>query len=260
MKMNWLVGASLAAGLSVGAAHAQSGWVSLFDGKTMAGWDDPRQKTPPGDAWSIDDGCLKANAGAHITEDLFSKAVYHDFELDWEWKVAHGANSGVKYRIQDNVFLIHNPTGHGFEDQVNFSIQHRPAERPNRGQDYVVGFEYQILDNTSNSDARVGVSHQAGALYDIMGPTKDVTRPVGEFNQSRLVVKGNHVEHWLNGVKVVDTELNSPQAAEHIAHRWGNGTPVTIDLTKQPRRDCPISLQNHGGDTWFRNIKIRRLD
>ena len=241
------------------ACHAQSGWVSLFDGKTMAGWEDPRLKNPPGDAWSIDDGCLKANAHAHITEDLFSKDRFHDFELEWEWKVAPGANSGVKYRIQDRVFLVPYP-GHKFEDVVNFSLQHPSHQRPDHGQEYVVGFEYQLLDNTRNSDARVGVTHQAGALYDIVGPTRDVTRPVGEFNQSRLVVKGNHVEHWLNGVKVVDTELDSPLAAEHIAHRWGQGTPVTEDLTRQPHRDCPISLQNHGGDTWFRNIRIRRLD
>jgi hypothetical protein len=239
--------------------QAQSGWVSLFDGKTMAGWDDPRQKVPPGDAWTIDEGCLRANRAPRITEDLFTKDVFHDFELAWEWKVAPGANSGVKYRIQDCVFLAHYP-GHRFEDVVNFSVQNRPAERPDRGQEYVVGFEYQMLDNTRNSDARVGTSHQAGALYDIVGPSKDVTRPVGEFNESRLVVKANHVEHWLNGVKVVETDLDSALAAERIAHRWGAATPVTVDLTKQPRKDCPISLQNHGGDTWFRNIRIRRLD
>lgn len=239
--------------------QAQSGWISLFDGKTMTGWDDPRQKTPPGDAWTIDDGCLKANHSPHITEDLFSKDVFRDFELTWEWKVAPGANSGVKYRIQDRVFLAHG-SARRFEDQVNLSLQNKPAGRPDRGQEYVVGFEYQMLDNARNSDARVGVTHQAGALYDIVGPAKDVTRPAGEFNESRLVVKGNHVEHWLNGVKVVETDLDSTLAAESIAHRWGTGTPVTVDLTKQPRKDCPISLQNHGGDTWFRNIRIRRLE
>ena len=256
MKLAWFLWAALAAPL---AGQAQSAWVSLFDGKTMAGWDDPRQKVPPGDAWTIDNGCLKAIAGPRITEDLFTKDVFGDFELVWEWKVAAGANSGVKYRIQDHVFLARH-TARSFEDLVNFSVQNRPAERPDHGQDYVVGFEYQILDNTRNSDARVGTSHQAGALYDIVGPSKDVTRPVGEFNESLLVVKGNHVEHWLNGVKVVETDLDSPLAEECIARRWGAGTPVTVDLTKQPRKDCPISLQNHGGDAWFRNIGIRRLD
>jgi hypothetical protein len=239
--------------------QAQSGWITLFDGKTMAGWDDPRQKVPPGDGWTIEAGCLKANAAARITEDLFTKDKFRDFELDWEWKVAPGANSGVKYRIQDRVFLA-NHASHGFEDLVNFSVRHPPAERPAHGQEYVVGFEYQMLDNTSNSDARAGESHQAGALYDIAGPSKDVTRPVGEFNESRLIVKRNHVEHWLNGVKVVESDLDSPLAVERIAHRWGAGTAVTVDLTEQPHKECPISLQNHGGDTWFRNIKIRRLD
>jgi hypothetical protein len=257
MKLGWCLWMALAGAC---AGLAQSGWVTLFDGKTMAGWDDPRQKAPPGDAWTIDDGCLKANAGAHITEDLFTKDLFRDFELAWEWKVAPGANSGVKYRIQDRIFLAQHAPVNGFENLVNYSVQNRPAERPDHGQEYVVGFEYQILDNTRNSDARVGTSHQAGALYDIVGPTKDVTRPVGEFNESRLLVKGNHVEHWLNGVKVVESDLDSAVAAERIARRWGARTPVTIDLTKQPRKDCPISLQNHGGDTWFRNIRIRRLE
>ncbi len=256
MKLAACLWALLAAPLG---SHAQSGWVSLFDGKTMAGWDDPRQKTPPGDAWTIDDGCLKANRSPRITEDLFSKDVFRDFELAFEWKVAPGANSGVKYRIQDRVFLAHR-TMPRFEDLVNYSIGNRPAARPDRGQEYVVGFEYQILDNARNPDGRAGATHQAGALYDIVGPTKDATKPVGEFNESRLVVKGNHVEHWLNGVKVVEADLDSPAAAEHIAHRWGQGTPVTEDMTKQPSKDCPISLQNHGGDTWFRNIRIRRLE
>lgn len=241
------------------ACPAQSGWTSLFDGKTMAGWQDPRQMTPPGDAWTIDDGCLKTNHGARITEDLFTTATFRDFELQWEWKVAPGANSGVKYRIQDRVFLGHFSV-RNFEELVNLSLQHRPASRPDRGQEYVVGFEYQLLDNARNSDARAGNTHQAGALYDIVGPSKDVTRPAGQFNESRLVVKGNHVEHWLNGVKVVDTDLDAPLARDHIAHRWGPGTPVTTDLIAQPHKDCPISLQNHGGDAWFRNIRIRRLE
>lgn len=256
MKLRFCLCAALALPL---AAQTQSAWVTLFDGKTMAGWDDPRTKTPPGDAWTIDDGCLKSKSGPHITEDLFTKDTFRDFELEWEWKVAPGANSGVKYRIQDHGFLAKLPA-HGFEDLVNVSLKNAPVARPDRGQDYVVGFEYQILDNTRNSDAKAGNTHQAGALYDIMGPAQDVTKPVGQFNQSRLVVKGNHVEHWLNGVKVVETDLDSKLAAERIQHRWGIGTPVSVDLTKQPRKDCPISLQNHGGDCWFRNIRIRRLD
>ena len=103
MKLAWCWCAALAAPL---ACQAQTGWAALFDGKTMAGWDDPRQKAPPGDGWTIDDGCLKANAGPRITEDLFTQDLFRDFELTWEWKVAPGANSGVKCRIQD-LSLIH---------------------------------------------------------------------------------------------------------------------------------------------------------
>ena len=241
------------------ACQAQSGWIVLFDGKSMAGWDDPRQKVPSGDAWTIDDGCLKANRRPRITEDLFSKELFRNFELDFEWRVAPGANSGVKYRIQDHVFVARHGTSK-FEDLVNYSIENKPPNRLDQGQDYVVGFEYQVLDNTSNSDARNGLDHQAAALYDIAGPSQDATRPVGEFNQSRLVVKGNHVEHWLNGIKVVDADLDSTHAAERIAHRWGSGTPVTNLLVRQPKKDCPISMQNHGDEAWFRNIRIRRLD
>ena len=152
MKFAWCLCAAFAVPLT---SQAQSGWVALFDGKTMAGWDDPRQKVPPGDAWTIDDGCLKANRGPHITEDLFTKDTFRDFELEWEWKVAPGANSGVKYRIQDRVFLALRAVQR-FEDLVNFSVENRPAARPEHGQEYVVGFEYQMLDNTRNSDARAG--------------------------------------------------------------------------------------------------------
>jgi Domain of Unknown Function (DUF1080) len=256
MKPAWLIAASLAL---ASICPAQSGWTGLFDGKTMNGWEDPREKVPPGDAWTIDDGCLKANRAPHILEDLFTRDVYHDFELMFEWRVAHAANSGVKYRIQDRVWLAHY-AAHGFEDLVNYSIGNRVTARPERGQEYVVGFEYQILDNTANSDARNGADHPAGALYDIEPPLKDVTRPVGEFNESRLVVKGNHIEHWLNGVKVVDANLDTAHAADRIARRWGRGSPVYDEMTRQPRKDCQISLQNHGDEAWFRNIKIRRLE
>src|SRR5579862_9519231 len=203
MKRIWSLYVWPAALLIPMACQAQSGWVVLFDGKTMAGWEDPRQKVPPGDAWTIDDGCLKANHRPRITEDLFSKDLYRDFELEFEWRVAPGSNTGLKYRIQDRVFLASGGPSK-FKDLVNYTIGHRPGSRPDHGQEYVIGFEYQLLDNTRNADARNGLEHQAGALYDITAPTQDATRPVGKFNQSRLVLKGNHVEHWLNGVKVVD--------------------------------------------------------
>jgi hypothetical protein len=239
-------------------AEKKAGWILLFDGKTMNHWVDPRQKTPPGDAWTIEDGCLKALSHAKLTEDLFSKDTYRDFELSYEWRISPGGNSGVKYRIQKHLFL---PGAHErFELQVEHSFEHPVSGRPEKGQDYVIGFEYQMTDDASNRDALSNPKHTAGALYDMVTPSKAAAKPAGEFNQSRIVVKGKHVEHWLNGVKVVDSSLDSPAAMEGIHKRWAVAPHVLELLSKQPVEDCQISLQNHGDDAWFRDIKIRRLN
>ena len=240
------------------SAEKSAGWKLLFNGKDMTGWDDPRQKTPPGDAWTLEDGCLKAHARARITEDLFTQENFGDFELVFDWRISPGGNSGVKYRIQDHVFL-HDGWKGRFENLVNLSLQDRRPDRPAKGQDYVIGFEYQILDNARNSDARAGLSHTAGALYDMVPPERDATLPVGEFNHSRIVVSGTHVEQWLNNVKVVDADLDAQEVKDHVAKRWTANSPVYNLLAGQPRHNCPISLQNHGDEVWFRNIKIRAL-
>ncbi len=254
MKTLWLfVSAAL-------LCQAQDGgWRVLFDGKTMSGWEDPTKKNPPGDAWTIEDGCLKARRHARITEDLFTTQTFRDFELEFEWRISPAGNSGVKYRIQDHLF-VNGMTASRFEDAVEYSFQHRQAVRPDRGQDYVVGFEYQIVDDAANPDAtRGGATHQTAALYDLIAPSQRASLSAGEFNRSRLVVKGNHVEHWLNGVLVVSADLDSADARAHLAKRWGLGSHVYELLAKQPVRDCKISLQNHGDDAWFRAIRIREL-
>ncbi len=235
-----------------------AGWQLLFNGRNLDGWTDPARMTPPGDAWTVEDASIRTHANPTIMEDLFTQETFGDFELQFSWRISPAGNSGVKYRIQDHVFLLEEPAKR-FEDLVNRSLEHRPAQRPSRGQDYVVGFEYQLIDNHGHADAKTGPIHMAGALYDMVPPSKDATRPVGEFNQSRLVVRDDHVEQWLNGVKVVDASLRSAELRAHIEKRWGAGTPVGRLLADQPRRDCPISLQNHGNDAWFRDIKIRRL-
>jgi hypothetical protein len=231
----------------------------MFDGKTFAGWEDPSKKSPPGDSYGIEDGCLKSLKNPKINEDLFTIATYTDFEMLFEWKVAPVGNTGVKYRIQDRIMLAPHTPPQKFEDLVNLSLQNRRTDRPAKGQEYVVGFEYQCLDNQRHPDGRRGPIHRSGALYDIFPPTQDATKPVGEFNQSRLVVKGDHIEHWLNGVKVVDGSLKAPEVRKASAARWGAESPVTHMLADQPRKACQISLQNHGDEAWFKNLKIRKL-
>lgn len=239
----------------------KEGWVLLFDGKSLDKWQDPRRLDPNADAWTIDDGAIKANARPRITEDLFSNETYKDFELQWDWRIAPGGNSGLKYRIQRTVWITrdHPADIRRFEDMVQWFLEHPINTRPERGQDYVIGLEYQMIDNQANADARSGPTHSTGALYDMVPPSTDATRPVGQWNHSMLRVQGDHVEHWLNGVKVVDTSIAPDQMRPRLERRWGKSPGVFELLADEPKRDCPISLQNHDSDTWFRNIKIRRL-
>jgi hypothetical protein len=244
-----------------------AGWKILFDGKSMRNWQDPSAKVPPGDAWTIDDGCLKATKNPNITEDLVSAETYRDFELMWDWKLSPAANSGVKYKIQAFPIVSDRLTKPGtkrFEEQVEAAFaknyfDRKAIETGDRAQIYVVGFEYQLIDNAHHADAQRGGKYQAGALYDILPPTSDTAKPIGEWNTSRLVVKGDHVEHWLNGTKVLDATLADPAVAASSAKRWGEGSPVYKLLTTHPKANAPFSLQNHGNEAWFRNIKVRRL-
>ncbi|HTS65179.1 MAG TPA: DUF1080 domain-containing protein [Candidatus Acidoferrales bacterium] len=254
-----LAACATAADNTLTAEEKAAGWQLLFDGKTFANWEDPTKKSPPGDSFVIEDGCLKSVPHPKIEEDLFTSRTYRDFELVFDWKISPGGNSGVKYRIQDRVMLIDEAPHVKFEDRTNASMKDRRTDRPAKGQEYVIGFEYQVLDNALNPDARRGANHQAGALYDMIPPVKDATLPVGEFNHSRLLVKGDHIEHWLNGVKVVDGSLNDAGVAAGTGARWGEGSPVYELLVKHPKKDCQISLQNHSSDAWFKNIKIRKL-
>jgi hypothetical protein len=236
-----------------------AGWKLLFDGKTYANWEDPTKKTPPGESFMIEDGCLKATSHPRIEEDLFTSDTFANFELTFDWKISPRGNSGVKYRIQDRVWVLDEKMPR-FEDKVNGGFKARRTDRPAKGQEYVIGFEYQITDNQANSDAlAAGKLHQTAALYDMFPPLTDATRPVGEFNHSRIVANGDHIEHWLNGEKIVDGSLKALEIAQRVGRRWSEGSPVYHLLVDQPRARCQISLQNHSDIAWFKNIKVRVL-
>src|SRR5262245_22674402 len=245
---------TLAILLGYGAlAHAQN-WQTLFDGKTFKGWEAPR-----GGAFAIEDGCLRPMPKPQFEEDLFTVTKWSDFELEFDWKISPRGNSGVKYRIQDRVILLDEKPPK-FEDQVIAAIKNRRKDVTAKGVEYVIGFEYQITDNAANPDAsRNGATHQTAALYDMFAPIKEASKPVGEFNHGKIVVKGDHFEHWLNGEKVTEGSLKAPEIAKGVGKRWGVGSSVYDLLVNQPRRECQISLQDHGDPAWFKHSRIRKL-
>lgn len=250
------------------AQERADGWILLFDGKTLDGWEDPAKETPPGHSWVAADGCIRSVAHSRLREDLLTLDTFGDFELAFEWKIAPGANSGVKYRIQDRAVLVEgmiDPSAEKFEDTVEYELAHRLGDRSRLGpedhmEEYPIAFEYQLIDNQRHPDAAEGPDRTAGAIYGLVAPSAQVARPVGEFNQARIVLRGNHVQHWLNGTKVVDVDLGSDEIRQGIAKRWPVDSEVYRLLTQMPHKNTPIALQNHGDEVWFRNLKVRRLD
>jgi hypothetical protein len=200
------------------AAEEAAGWKPLFDGATLRGWEGFKRRAP-GSGWTISDGELTrtGDAGDLVTVDEFG-----DFELSLEWKIGGRANSGILYRVGMN-----------------------------GSQTYETGPEYQLLDDAHVSES---TTHLTGALYDLIAPTKEATRPVGEWNESRIVVRGWKIQHWLNGEKIVDCDLASPGGRELVSHSKFAAMPLFATL---PRGH--IALQDHGGYVSFRDIKIREL-
>lgn len=262
--------------LALGVAQAQNntltpeekkqGFKLMFDGKSMKGWNDPSKKKPAGTAWIIEDACLRPVPGVPIREDLTTKEKYGDFEMLFEWKVSPKGNSGVKYRLQDEVIIgPSSPKKAGsrrFENMVNYELANHSIARGTETpvEIYTVGFEFQVIDNGGHADARRGAKYQAGALYDMIPASKPAEKPVGEFNQGRLVVKGDKIQHWLNGELVVDASLTDDGISSNAERRWGKDSPVYKLLTTRPVKRNVIALQHHGDPVWFRNLKIRRLD
>ncbi|MGC8761692.1 MAG: 3-keto-disaccharide hydrolase [Bryobacteraceae bacterium] len=235
----------------------------MFDGRSFAGWRPAAEGT-----WTIEDGCLKAMPRPALREDLVSTDEFGDFELEFEWKVAPGANSGVKYLIQDIVLVDEKQLPEGmrlsFEQQVGWFLTHRSAKRElvragSGAQVYPVAFEYQVIDDRRHPDALFNAASRAGALYRMTAPVQAAARPAGEFNLGRIVLRGLHVEHWLNGVKVVDIRLDDPEVRASIEKRWPADNPVRRLLVEIPKRRSPIALQHHNDAAWFRNIRIREL-
>ena len=198
------------------------GWKLLFDGKTTQGWHTFKKQTFPEKGWDVSESWLHgAGKGGG---DILSDAEFDQFELQWEWKQAPGGNSGLKY----------------------FVLETRNS---------ALGHEYQMVDDERETDARTYSKHATASFYDVLKPTTKLPiRPAGETNLSRIVVKGNGVEHWLNGVKVLDYSCSSEAVKAAVAQSKFRNVRGFGDRVKGH-----LLLQEHGSEVWFRNLKIREI-
>jgi len=222
------------------AAERASGWRLLFDGKTFKGWKGLGYDSVPTAHWKIANGAIEKVASGEVAKmpdgqpanggDLMTVDTFGDFELAFQWKVTPGANSGLKYNVSEE-FSLKNASNHA-----------------------ALGFEYQVLDDSLSEDNQLA-THRAGALYDLFPPNdKKRLEPVGQWNSSRLVFRGNHGEHWLNGAKVVEFDLGTARMDSALAASKYRSIKGFAD-----RRKGHIILQDHGDETYYRAIKIREV-
>lgn len=202
------------------------GWRLLFDGKTMDGWRFFRNQE--NDTWEVVDGTLHCkpmtdNSGTKRA-DLMTTEQYGNFELSFDWKVAAQSNSGLIYRVTEEFDLP-----------------------------YASGPEYQLIDDIGYPGELKAENKTAGD-YDMYAPKNTKVKPVGEWNNSKIVVNGNHVEHWLNGDKVVEYELGTDDWKQHVANSKWKDFPGYGLASKGH-----IDLQDHGNEIWFRSIMVREL-
>jgi hypothetical protein len=225
-RWSFFAGVAMLVSLPGPAGAAPGPWKTLFDGTSTDAWRGYGRDSFPTNAWKVENGELKTIAGVKDAVDIVTKDKYGDFELELEWKLKPGGNSGIIYRA---------------------------AELPAPAQSWHTGPEMQILDDEKHRDG-LDPKTSAGALYALVAPTNKTLKPVGEWNKVRLVVNGNHVEHWLNGNKVVEAELDSPEIKALIAASKFKAYPR---FAKEP--EGHIVLQYHGDEVAFRNVRVRSL-
>lgn len=209
----------------------RQGWKLLFDGKTMNGWRGAYMDSLPKKGWEVRDGLMIVNESgggeAAFGGDIVTTDEYSNFELVVDFKLTDGANSGIKY----------------------FVIEAQP-----RTPGSAKGLEYQLLDDAKHPDAKLGINgnRTCASLYDLMPASNKKVNPIGEWNHARILVKGKHVEHWLNGIKVLDYERGGKDFLAHKAESKFKDIP---GFGEYPQGH--ILLQDHGNQVFFRNIKIR---
>lgn len=218
---------------TISEKEAAEGWKLLWDGSSSEGWRGAKLDGFPENGWSMEDGILKVHKsdGGESTNggDIVTTKPYKNFMLKVDFRITEGANSGIKYFVDTNL---------------------------NKGQGSAIGCEYQILDDKRHPDAKAGKdgNRTLGSLYDLIPASADKPFRNGFFNTAMVVVEGNHVEHWLNGVKIVEYERNNEEWNQLVQTSkykdWPNFGNAEEGL---------LLLQDHGDEVWFQNIKIKEL-
>ena len=220
--MTVALAAVAAFGLATGCATGPE-WRVLIDGTSLKDWKGYKTDAVPA-GWKIENGTLAKDAPV---ADIVSKDEFGDFELELEWKIGDASNSGVFYRGTDEF------------NQIYWSAP-----------------EYQLLDNLNAADNKKD-NHLAGSVYDLFAPPKDAARPANEWNQTRIVAKGPHVEHWLNGQKVASYDVGSTEWDAAIKASKFNPEKYP-NFGKAPKGHIGVQ-GNHPGMLSLRNIRIREL-
>ena len=224
-------------------AEKLAGWQLLFDGETTAGWEGFNNTPFPAQSWAVDDGALRTLAD-RSGGDLVTVSQFENFDLVFEWKLVKGGNSGVKYLVQKAW------AGPGYRP-------HLSRERKTRALLGATGPEYQLLDDSVLNRKKKGWEYSScGSLYLLYkpGPDKQVNPP-GQWNRSRIVVRGTHGEHWLNGKKLLEYEFNSPEMFARVEQTKFKRVPGFGF-----KGEGHIALTHHNHPVWYRNIKVRPLE
>lgn len=217
----------------------REGWKLLFDGKTTTGWRGAYKETFPAKGWSVSNGTLSVQKADGSESQNFGDIVttdeYSQFDLRFDFKLTEGANSGVKYFVAET---YPKPAGSAF------------------------GLEFQVLDDARHPDAKMGRdgNRTVGSLYDLITAAQDKpVNPIGQWNSGRVFVQGNHVEHWLNGRKVVEYERGSDAFRQLVAQSKYAAAQYNSNGRFGEAPKGHILLQDHGDHVEFRNIKIKTL-
>tara|TARA_Y100001960_G_scaffold38320_1_gene36699 strand:- start:136 stop:801 length:666 start_codon:yes stop_codon:yes gene_type:complete len=221
MKQNFLF--ILLITVFISCSKTPSDWTILFDGQSVTGMRGYKMDSFPWDSWVIKEGTLKTIPGSKGV-DIISTDIYKDFELELEWKLQSGGNSGIFYFATED---------------GNFIWQSAP--------------EMQVLDNTAHPDRMRKVT-SAGALYDLIAPKNEVVKPLGQFNQVKIISKDNHIEHWLNGQKLLEYEYGSEEMKALIGQSKFKDMPYFAKASSGR-----VGLQGDHGEVWYKNIRIRKL-